>query len=251
MDIAIIGAGSLGCLFGGRLAADDHDVWLIHHREEYARQLAENGVQIESDHEQSITVEVPATTTASDIGPVDLALVLVKSHHTKTAIRSHDACIGPDTHVLSLQNGLRNYEYLIDLVGPDRALAGVTYQAAITDAPGEIRHTSQGDTIFGGDDHAFAERVRTMLERAGFEATVADDPRPHIWDKQLLGLATLPLAALTRLTFDNLMTDDGLEWLMERLIDEARTVAAAHDIDLLTDDVRTENRDRRTQWSHR
>lgn len=66
---------------------------------------------------------------------------------------------------------------------------------------------------------------------------VVDDPTPHIWDKQLLGLATLPQAALTRLTVDKLMTDDGLEWLMKRLIDEARAVAAAHNIDLLTDDV--------------
>lgn len=66
---------------------------------------------------------------------------------------------------------------------------------------------------------------------------VVDDPTPHIWEKQLLGLATLPQAALTRLTVDKLMTDDGLEWLMKRLIDEARAVAAAHNIDLLTDDV--------------
>ncbi|WP_248908877.1 hypothetical protein [Halocatena marina] len=50
---------------------------------------------------------------------------------------------------------------------------------------------------------------------------VVDDPTPHIWDKQLRGLATLPEAALTRLTVDKLMTDAGLKWLMKRLIDEA------------------------------
>lgn len=240
MRIAVIGAGSLGCLFGARLAANEHDVWLLHHRPEYVKQLLEHGVRIQSDyHSNTLEVDVPATTTAGDIGPVDLVLVLVKAHHTKTAVRDHAACIGPETHVLSLQNGLRNYEYLIDLVGAERALGGVTYQAAITDSPGEIQHTSQGETIFGGQDHAFAERVRMVFEQAGFETTVAEDPRHPIWDKQLLGLATLPLAALTRLMVDNLMNDDGLEWIMHQLIAEARAVAEAHDIDLRTDDVLT------------
>lgn len=112
----------------------------------------------------------------------------------------HDICIGPETAVLSLQNGLRNYEYLIETVGSDRALDGVTYQAAITEGPRAVEHTSQGKTILRGADQAVAEQVQTIFEHAGFETTVTADPRYHIWDKQLLSLASLPVAALTRLT---------------------------------------------------
>ena len=75
-------------LVGARLAANEHNVWLLHHRPEYVEQLSEHGVRIQGDyHSDTLEVNVPATTTADDIGPVDLVLVLVKAHHTKTAVR--------------------------------------------------------------------------------------------------------------------------------------------------------------------
>lgn len=237
MRIAVIGAGALGCLFGVRLDDTGNDVWLVHHREKYVRELSENGVRIRDDTgTRRLHAHVPATTDSSDVGPVDLALVLVKAHHTREAIEDHTACIGPETRVLSLQNGLRNRGKLRALVGADAAFTGVTYQAADLERPGIVYHTANGPCVFGGRDTAFAEQIETTFEEAGIPVEVVDDPRAHIWEKQLLAAAVMPLAALTRLEIGSLVEDDRFVEVMDRLLDEVVAVAEARDVDILTDD---------------
>lgn len=237
MQVAVIGAGALGCLFGGRLATD-HDVTLVHYRQSYVDTLVRDGLRVVSDVDggETLDVSVPATTDAASIGPVDLALVFVKAHQTEAALSQHDACIGPDTTVLSLQNGLGNYETLCDHVGQERALAGVTYQGAVVEEPGVVRHTGDGVSTFGGENADAAERVADALEDAGLPAETTTDPRVAIWQKQLISLPIKPLAALTRLPNGELTEDDELADLMERIVSEALAVAAARGVDLPEED---------------
>lgn len=77
MNIAVIGAGALGCLFGGHLAATGHDVWLLHRREQTASTLSAAGISIHRDGDPPLTAGINATTTVSDVGSADLVLVLV------------------------------------------------------------------------------------------------------------------------------------------------------------------------------
>lgn len=238
MNVAVIGAGALGCLFGGRLATIGHDVSLLHHRQAYVDELRENGLRIESDvpDGDDIEVSITATTDANEVGEVDLALVFVKAHQTEAALDQHAACLGPETRVLSLQNGLNHYEQLVDHVGPDRALAGVTYQGAVVEEPGVVRHTSNGVSKFGGEDVAFARTIADAFDRMGFPAETIRDPRPYIWSKQLISLPIKPLAALTRLPNGRLVDDENLVALMDRIVTEAQAVAAARGIDVPAED---------------
>ncbi len=234
MEVAVIGAGALGCLYGGRIADAGHDVALVHHRQEYVDAINDRGLRIESEVEGDPSIELPvrATTDADSVGPVDLAIVFVKAHVTEAALDQHRGCIGPETAVLSLQNGLRHYEILCAAVGRDRALAGTTYQGAVLEEPGRITQTAGGPSTFGGDDAATADEVATALESANLPAKVVDDPVRVIWEKQLLSIGIKPMAALTRLTNEAVVADADRRDLMRQLVNEAVAVAEARGVDL-------------------
>lgn len=232
MKVAVVGAGALGTLIGGHLATADCEIHLIHRRESVVTELEQNGVRIvDGENGTKRAVEVAATTDASTIGPADLVLVVVKTYQTRTALSEHAACVGPETQVLSLQNGLESGRVLRDLVGDDRTLAGVTYHGATLEAPGLVHHTHHGPTTFGGTELATASRIADTFESAGLDPTNAvNDSRPAIWEKQLWGIAIKPIAALTGLSNGEIVEDQSLVALQTRLIDEARAVADARGI---------------------
>lgn len=232
MNIAVIGAGALGCLFGGRLTKSGHDVHLLHYRQTYVDRLNNGGLTIKGENGEMDDVAVTATTDATEIGPADLVLVFVKSHQTEEALAEHTACIGPETDILSLQNGLRHYDRLLDIVGEDRAFAGVTYQGAVVEEPGYIRVTSTGLSMFGGANDAGVRRIEAVLVDSGFPVKLVEDPHPYIWAKQLVSLPIKPLAALTHLSNGELITTPETRALMEQIVTEAEHVAESRDIDI-------------------
>lgn len=232
MKIAVIGAGALGCVFGGLLAADGNDVWLLHHRESAAREIDDRGVVLVEPDGEERRVDVRATVDASRVGPADLALVLVKAPQTIPAVEQHAAAIGPATRVLSLQNGVTNHDRLREHVGADRSLHGVTYQGAIGEGSGRVKRTNPGPSLFGGEDAAFVGRVAETFESAGIEVETVPDPSVPIWRKQLTGAAIKPVAALTRLPNRTIVADEGLADLMGGLMEETASVAETRGVDL-------------------
>jgi 2-dehydropantoate 2-reductase len=238
MRVAIVGPGSLGTLFGGLLARAGHEVWMLHYDEAVARTIERNGVRIESDllADAPIETDVRATADAETVGRVDLVLVLVKAHQTREALTQHGDCIGPDTTVLSLQNGLLNDRILAELVGAERTLTGVTYQGGSRGDPGEVEHTYTGWTRFGGADADAAEAIAAALREAGVEDVAAvSDYREYVWRKQIGDVGVKPLAALTRLTCGGLVDDAETVALMRQLVAEAERVAVARGVDVDVD----------------
>jgi 2-dehydropantoate 2-reductase len=233
--VAVVGAGALGSLFGGRLAAAGHEVSLLHHRPAAARELDRNGVTVEGP--EPLSADVTATTDAAAVGPVDLALVLVRAHQTRAALEEHAACLGPDTLLCSLQNGLRTPAYVREAVGPDRALFGITYEAAVHEAVGRVRHASPGETVLGGATAAARERVRAALAGAGASVRLTDHPRRTVWEKGLLVAATAPVLTLTGRAVAALDCPP-LAPAVDALLAEGVAVAAARGIDVDGDGVR-------------
>jgi 2-dehydropantoate 2-reductase len=142
------------------------------------------------------------------IGPVDICLFTVKGQDTAAAAAAMGPMIGPDTRILSFQNGLAGVEALADAFGAQRVLAGVTYVPAAVEAPGVVRHTgAQSRFVFGPftpgagapADAAFAEAGRA----AGLEMVHLADPMPEIWAKFVMltpfhlicGMTRSPLGA--------------------------------------------------------
>lgn len=235
MKVAIIGAGALGCYFGARLQESGVDVTLVHYREDYVRAVRENGIKIDSDVDGKSHTYVPITVDTDGMADVDLAMVFVKSHMTESALDHHDDCIGPNTYVLSLQNGLRHYELLRERFG-ERALGGYTRQAVARNAPGDLHHVKSGQSVFGGPDGVFATNVGKIFEDAGLPCEIADNPTGQIWKKQMISLAIKPTASLTGLRNDQLDCPETRE-IMRSLIAESVEVAHSLGIDISEEDA--------------
>lgn len=162
--------------------------------------------------------------------------MLGRSYQTQDAMREQGACIGDNTHVLTLQNGLTNCEIVQETVGEERALGGVTFVGAEVESPDVAQNTNMGATMFCGPDAAFAEHLQEIFGEASPDVTTVADPRPHIWDKQMVSITFKSLAALTRLSNEPIVQDEALLAIIEEVILEAQAVAQARGIRLFTDD---------------
>src|SRR5260370_19818847 len=123
MKVAVVGAGGVGSVLGGRLAAAGHEVWLVHGRREVVKALRRDGLRLESsDGEERIGVH--ATDDASEIGRVDLVLILTKSTDTRSAGEAARTLVGDGSIVVTLQNGLGNLELPGEVLGKERVRLG-------------------------------------------------------------------------------------------------------------------------------
>jgi 2-dehydropantoate 2-reductase len=166
---------------------------------------------------------------------VDLVLVFVKCYHTEAAVRSAAPLIGPETAVLSLQNGWGNAPRIAGIVGEERVLVGVTYHSATLLGPAHILHAGQGMTYVGELSGEMSDRLQRMagaLRQAGFEVTATGQVLKEIWSKLALNVCTLPTSALLRFYAGQLVDHEGTMQLMRVLLRETVAVANAQAIAL-------------------
>ena len=245
MKICVLGAGALGCAIGGVLTEAGHEVWLINRNAEQVDAMNSRGL-ILRDGGADRAVQVHAATTAQgvnmDTGAVDLVIVLVKSFHTRQAMEAATSLLGPDTAVLSLQNGLGHEDILAEIVGRERVLAGKTYVGGTQLAAGHVIAGTRGkDTHIGELDGRITGRVQRIADtfnRAGLDTTVSDNIMGTIWDKLLINVATGALTGITRLTYGQLYRQPELEACGVAAVAEAMAVAEASGIRLSITDPR-------------
>ena len=235
MKIAILGAGSLGSVIGGRLAQSGHDVILINRNAIYAEAVRRNGLVL-AEAARRERIRLKAARTAEDQRPVDLVIVLVKSFHTETSIRAALNLIGPETVVLSLQNGLGHEEVLASIVGAGRVVAGKTYAGGVMTAPGEVTAGTRGkQTIIGELTGELTPRILAIaaaFDAAGLACTASTDIQGEMWDKLLVNVATGALSGITGLNYGNLYDLPVLAEIAQEAVAEAMVVAEAQGIHL-------------------
>ena len=237
MKIAILGAGALGCAMGGVLAEAGHEVWLINRNPEQVQAMSTRGLILRTAGIDR-TIRVQAVTTASSVagGVVDLVIVLVKSFHTESAMQSATSLLGPDTTVLSLQNGLGHEDVLAGIVGRHRLLAGKTYVGGTQLAPGHVlAGTVRKLTVLGEPAGGLSERalrIGELFNAAGLDTTVSPNIASTLWDKLLVNAATGALSAITRLPYGLLYQMPELEACGIAAVAEAMAVAQASGIEL-------------------
>ncbi|NRO97311.1 2-dehydropantoate 2-reductase [Paraburkholderia sp. NMBU_R16] len=235
MKIAFLGAGALGCTVGAALTEGGHETWLVDRFAAHVEAMVRDGLQVD-DEAGTRRVKVRATMNPSEVGPVDLVIVLVKSFHTDSAMRGALGLVGPDTVVLSLQNGLGHEDVLSEIVGRERVLAGKTYVGGVLRAPGHIQSGVTGKlTIIGELDRRISGRawaISEALNSAGLTTTVSNNILGTMWDKLLINVATGALTGITRLTYGQLYDEPVLKATSLAAIDEAIAVAKAAGIEL-------------------
>jgi 2-dehydropantoate 2-reductase len=235
--IGIIGAGALGSVIGGSLAEAGNDVLLVNRNRAHVDAINRDGLTIRTegkDRAVAIRAAIPA-----EVGePADLVIVLVKSFHTAEAVREAIGLVGPNTTVLSLQNGLGHEDILIGLVGRDRVIAGKTYIGGVMFGPGHVIAGVDGkETIVGELDGRITPRIEHIaatFEAAGMKLVVSRNIMGAMWDKLLVNIATGALSGITRLAYGGLYAVPELEVTATAAVAEAIAVAKASGIALET-----------------
>ena len=187
MKIAMMGSGGVGGLFGGRLAHAGYDVHFIA-RGAHLVALREHGLLIENEAQGNIHIpQVKVTDDPATIGPVDLVILSVKLWDTEAAARVIRPLLGPDTGVLSLQNGVIKDDILRRELGDAAVMGGVCYVGTHIARPGVIHQTGTMQRIVFGEYDGRASARSTFLHqallRAGLEATLSDDVPRSLWEK--------------------------------------------------------------------
>lgn len=194
MKIAFMGSGGVGGLIGARLAQAGCDVSFIA-RGAHLAALREHGLALESPLGNLHLPKVQVTDDPSVIGPVDIVVISVKLWDTAAAARAIAPLLGPETGVLSLQNGVTKDDVLRPIIGEKALMGGVAYMATTIARPGVIQHTGTMQRIvFGEYDGRRSKRAQALLEyglKAGIDARLSDDIRRSIWEKFvfLVGMA--------------------------------------------------------------
>lgn len=219
MRIAMMGSGGVGGYFGGRLAASGVDVTFIA-RGRHLEQIRSQGLRIDSRDMGDATIyPAQATDDPGTVGIVDYVIVGVKLWDTAAAGRAIAPMLGPDTTVLSLQNGVDGDAVLAPIVGEQRLIGGVAFIASSIAAPGVIKHIGTMQRLVigerAGGSSARVEALHAALLAAGVTAEISDDVQRTIWEKFVFLVGLSATTTLSRTTLGPVREDpDGREFLL-------------------------------------
>ncbi len=235
MRIGIVGAGSLGSVFGGILAAGGSEVFLISRSQEYRDQVNRNGLRLIEESGTRVTWP-HVTNDPGSVGPVDLVIVMVKSFDTREAMSDSSVLVGPESAVLSLQNGLGNEDVLAELFGWPRIIYGRTFVGGDSVAPGRVVSGLEGKlTVIGESSGASSPRIMEISElfnSSGLLTDVSDNILGVVWNKLLVNISTGAIAGLTRLAYGQLYKVSELLGTAVAAVSEGIAVAKATGVQL-------------------
>lgn len=236
MEIAIVGAGILGSIFGIIFSGKGFDVTLIEVLEERVRLIAREGLWMQWPNGKRSHSRVSITSDVGGVGVKDLVMVCVKGYHTRSAIESALSMVGDDTIVLSIQNGLGNLEVIAEVVGPQRVVGGITAHSGMPVSMNEVRYVGGLGPllVIGPYDGVFRPGFEDMVKQfQGVDLDVHTTPDINnvIWKKLIANVSTNVVAALTGLTGGTAVHHEPSVQIINGLSQELAQVALAKGID--------------------
>jgi ketopantoate reductase len=247
MRLCIFGSGAIGGLLAARFASAGEDVTVIGRGPELAA-IQKNGIELRWQDGSVQTVKVRAVDNAAAAGQQDLVILAVKAHGLEQIASDLQALVGPQTMIMTLQNGMPWWYFqkhggaldgrrlesldpsglLSRTIDKDRIIGGAVYLAAAVVAPGIVQHVEANRLFLGELDGAVTERVRTvaaLFAKAGLNASVVADIRAELWLKALGTLSFNPISALTHATMAEICAFPETRQLAVRMMKEAQTIA--------------------------
>ena len=228
LQVAVLGAGAVGCFYGGMLARAGHRVTLIG-RPQHVQVFEAQGLRMQTLAFDE-TVKLHASTEASAVAGADLVLFAVKSPDTETAGAQMREHLKPGALVLCLQNGVDNAERLRAVLTGVQVAAAVVYVATEMAGPGHLRHHGRGELVI--EPSTASERVVQALAAAGVPTEISDNVRGALWAKLILNCAYNALSAVGRIAYGDLVQRPGVQDTMRDVVAECRAVAAADGVTL-------------------
>lgn len=231
--IAVMGAGAVGCYFGGMLARAGLPVTLIA-RQAHRDAIAREGLTIDSFRFASPErIHVETAADAEGVRAAGVVLFCVKTVDTETAAKEIEPHLAPEAVVVSMQNGVDNVERIRAASGID-ALGAAVYVAAEMTAPGVVKHSGRGDLIVGRfpGSSARTETVEACFARAEIACRTVEDIRAPLWAKMFMNCAYNAISALGKARYGKLAARADIREIMRMAVEEAETVARADGVRL-------------------
>jgi 2-dehydropantoate 2-reductase len=226
MNITVMGAGAVGCYYGGMLARAGHAVTLVA-RPQHVEAIARDGLRMETVNFDE-RVRLAATSDPAGVAGADLVLFSVKSTDTEAAgaqIRPH---LAPGALVLTLQNGVDNADRLRAVLPGVQVGAAVVYVATEMAGPGHLLHKGRGELVI--EPTAASAAAARALVAAGIPTEVSSNVRGALWAKLVLNCAFNAVSAITQLPYGKAVQGAGVPQLMADVVAECLAVAMAEGV---------------------
>ncbi|HEV8047525.1 MAG TPA: ketopantoate reductase family protein [Terriglobales bacterium] len=233
--IAVVGAGAVGCYFGGMLARAGAPVTLIG-RAPHVEAINRDGLFIDSIHFKE-NVSVSASTELEAVRDAQFVLFSVKTVDTENVAKLLAPYLAPETIVVSFQNGVDNVER-IDFAAGIQAIPAVVYIAVEMVGLGRVKHSGRGDVIVGdpSPNHGASEsdlaKIATTFMRADVPCRISENITAELWEKLIMNCAYNALSALSRSRYGRIARDSGTVEVMKRVVNEAAAVGNAAGVKL-------------------
>lgn len=228
MRIAVLGGGAMGALFGGYLSREN-DVILIDVSTALVEKVQADGVTIHEPDGGAASYQVQAMSQTEGQAPVDLMIVFVKAMFSHGALEQNRGMIGPDTYLMTLQNGSGHEQTLLDFADEDHVIIGTTQHNSAVIEPGVVRHGGSGLTHIGslsGVPGRLAEIAKNMTA-CGLETDCSANVQRLIWEKLFTNVSASVLTAVLQVPLGFIAEDPNAWSVCERLVREAVDVANA------------------------
>jgi 2-dehydropantoate 2-reductase len=229
MQFVVIGAGNMGCVYGGNLARIGQQVAMIDVWREHVDAIAARGLRLEG-LTGDFTVSPGASVNPQDSPQADVVLICVNAYSTPQAAEAARIVLKPQGCCLTLQNGVGNVETLAAALGEERVLAGLSFQSGDLVEPGFVRHTNNGPTYLGELDRERTKRlaeIEALFSLAGMNPVVVEDIIATIWSKFVHNCGINAICAITGLRPDQIQDIEELDAFQTNIIQEAATLVQA------------------------
>ena len=243
MKIAILGSGAVGGYYGARLARAGHDVTFIA-RGAHLEAIRSRGLEIKSAALGDFRVRAPAEHDTTRVGPVDAVLFAVKAYDNPSALPMLAPLLGPDSVVLTVQNGVDSPSDVAAAVGEARTLGGTTYIATALEAPGLIVQTGDHRRIVFGEAFGalprMTPRVQALHEAfagADIQSFPVEDGRVPIWEKFVFLAALAAFTGAARLPIGPVWGDPFTKGQFLAACREIESLARAEGVPIAADVV--------------
>ena len=226
MKIAVMGAGAVGCYYGGMLARAGHEVTLIG-RPQHVAAVQREGLILDTLSFRE-TVPLAATSEASGVSGAELVLFCVKSTETENAAAQIAPHLLPDALVLSLQNGVDNADRVRACLPQHEVAATVVYVASEMAGPGHVKHHGRGELVLAESPRSAA--TAQLLSAAGIATEVEANVVGALWAKLILNCAYNALSAIARRPYGQLVQAEGVVDLIRDVVHECLAIAQAEGV---------------------
>ena len=244
MRIAVIGAGAMGSIYGGRLSLNN-EVFLVDTNNAVIDAINHDGLILEENGNDN-KYSPKAITSTEGLEPVDLIILFVKALYSRSALEANRRIISEHTYLMTLQNGSGHEDILSDFAPKERIIIGTTEDNGAVLSPGHVRHGGKGNTNVGmlvDDTNGFLPKLKEAFDSCGFNVRIHENIQQLIWNKLFVNVAFSAVTGLLKCEMGFIAKSDYAMNISKKLLHEAVTVAHAlgleADEDALLDEIKS------------